>query len=95
MSEISTIKSKDGNVLNGPSQVNATFRRFYAELYSSEASHNQDACDNFLNKILLPKLSEEDFKTRYPHKLKEAASDMCSGKFPGLDGIPPDFYTAF
>lgn len=98
-SDISTIKYKDGKILNEPSQVNATFRSFYAELYSSEASHNQDACENFLNKILLPKLSEEDsLKLDTPislDELKEAASDMCSDKSPGLDGIPPEFYTAF
>lgn len=98
-SDISTIKSKDGNILNEPSQVNATLRSCHAELYRSEVSHNQDACDNFLSKILLPKLSEEDsLKLDTPitlDELKEAASDMCNGKSPGLDGIPPEFYTAF
>lgn len=97
-SDISAIRSKVGNILNELSQVNDTFRSFYSELYSSELSRNQDACDNFLNKILLPKLSEEDsLKLDTPitlDELKKAASNMCSGKSPGLDGIPPEFYTA-
>lgn len=43
----SAIKWKDGNIFNGPSQVNDTFHSFYSELYSLEVSQNQDACDNF------------------------------------------------
>lgn len=60
----------------------ATFHSFYAELYSSEELHNQKACDNFLNNIPLPKLSEEEsLRIDTPitlNELKNAALDMCS-----------------
>ncbi|KAL0146580.1 hypothetical protein M9458_058211 [Cirrhinus mrigala] len=93
-SDISSIKSRDGSILSEPSQVNATFRDFYAELYSSEVPHNQTAYDSFLEDLQLPKLSEVDSANLdnpiTADELKEAVSAMCIGKSPGLDGIPPE-----
>ena len=97
--DITSIRSEDGHMLTDPSEVNASFRSFYADLYSSEVSHDKDLCNKFLSSIQLPKMTDNGSQSLNApitlNELKAAADDMHKGKSPGLDGIPPEFYTAF
>lgn len=98
-SDISSVRSSDGQILTEPAQVNSVFHAFYSTLYSSQLTYNDRSCEEFLNHAHLPRLPEEDLpKLNRPitvSELKEAALGMCRGKSPGLDGIPPEFYTTF
>lgn len=98
-SDISSVKSSDGLILTEPVQVNSAFRSFYSKLYSSELTHNEQTCEDFIEQAHLSRLPEEDLpKLNCPItivELKDSALGMCRGKSPGLDGIPPEFYTTF
>ena len=97
--DITSIRSEDGHMLTEPSEVNASFRNFYADLYSSEVSHDKDSCNKFLSSIQLPKMTDNGSQSLNApitlNELKAAVDDMHKGKSPGLDGIPPEFYTTF
>lgn len=98
-SDITSVKDNDGHILVEPNDVNSIFRSFYAKLYSSEVVYNEKICHDFLRDAHLPKLPEEDLaRLNCPvtlQELKEASLDLCRGKSPGLDGIPPEFYVTF
>lgn len=98
-SDITSIRSDDGHCLTEPSEINASFHRFYADLYSSEVTHDTDACNKFLSCIQLPRMSVDGSRSLNApitlNELKAAADDMHRGKSPGLDGIPPEFYITF
>ncbi len=54
------IKDKDGIIQCDPKKVNASFASFYQELYKSEIDFDKHVCNNFLNKIKLSRLSDDD-----------------------------------
>lgn len=97
--DITTVNSKEGVLISEPKQVNATFRSFYAELYSSGISYDKRTCEKFLNNIRLPKLTAvESEALNSPisvRELEEAVRNMRKGKSPGFDGIPPEVYLTF
>ena len=86
-------------MLTEPSEMYAYFRSFCVDLYSSEVAHDKDACNKFFSSIHLPSMTADDSNSLNAPitlmELKAAADDMHRGKSPGLDGIPPEFYTTF
>lgn len=58
--DIPSIRSYTGNITTDPKQINETFRTFYSNLYQSEIQADNDGCAKFLDKIDLPRLSEND-----------------------------------
>ena len=97
--DIVSVKSTTGVLVTEPKEVNATFRTFYEELYTSEVIHDPEVCDDFLSRLRLPSLSEANAETLDRPisliELKEAVQGMRKGKSPGLDGIPPELYAMF
>lgn len=98
ISNITAISSSEG-ILTDPQEINAEFRNFYSNLYSSELSLNMSKCSEFLENLNLPSITqEEEPKLESPitlDELKNAVLNMKRGKSPGWDGIPPEFYAMF
>ena len=84
---------------HNPVEINDTFKRFYANLYTSESPEDLTKIDEFLSTIDLPKLGQEDQnKLDLPNTQKEiekALGSLQSNKSPGEDGFPPEFYREF
>lgn len=72
---------------------------FYELLYKSEYNGNEEAQDTFLDRLQFQTLSEEDAamldNPLTIEDLIEAIGDMNSGKAPGPDGLPLEFYKEF
>lgn len=77
--------------------MNKTFTAFYSDLYKSDTVFDKNKCE-LLAQFKLPKLSEEDALSLAKEislaELKDAVAGMQTGKSPGLDGIPPEFYSS-
>lgn len=97
--DIPSIRSLDGLVTTEPKHINNIFCSFYSSLYQSDGQLNECDYENYLRKLNLSRLSEEDASSLdNPLTLDElemAARSMQSNKSPGLDGIPPEFYLLF
>lgn len=71
-------------------------RQFYQKLYSSECELSEGRRKEFLDRVSLPSLSEEQKeKLTAPVTEREvhaAIASLRSGKAPGPDGLCPEFY---
>ena len=79
-------------------QINDRFKRFYGELYSSESDMDKLKEGHFLKNLMIPQLSDHQAKSlEAPISLLEidtAISSLKSGKTPGADGFPAEFFKA-
>ena len=95
---ISSIKDGEGNVVVNQGDINNRFKSFYEDLYSSEAG-DKDLVENFFDDLELPLLGRSDKKdSERPITAMEidtAITRMKSGKAPGPDGFPIEFYKKF
>lgn len=77
-------------------KVNATFKNFYEHLYSSKVGVEDQQTIEFISKLNLPCLSDEQQKFLDSlitlSEVKEALESMNKEKAPGLDGLPPELY---
>lgn len=77
-------------------QINNRFERFYEKLYTSELEPVKFKEGHFLNNLTLPQLSEDQAGLlEGPITLLEidtAISSLQSGKSPGADGFPVEFF---
>ena len=99
LASINAVKSANGTIHTDPVEINSTFAAFYSSLYTSEINFKNDSCFNFLNSVQLHQLSDQEcISLETPLSLSElqkALQTMNSGKSPGLDGLPPEFFTVF
>lgn len=97
---INSIKLKSGNLTMDPIEINNHFRDFYQQLYESEYKANNKTVQKlFLDQLQFETISEDE-KTALDspltmEDLSEAIGDINSGKAPGPDGIPIEFYKIF
>ena len=82
-----------------PIEINNTFKAFYTNLYTSEFPLDSSNMLQFLNYLDIPKV-DVDVKTELdkPLQLQEifdSIQKMQSGKTPGPDGYPVEFYKKF
>lgn len=95
---ITAIK-KDDTLVTSSSDINMAFKMFYQDLYTSENMVNKDQMDAFFEKMTIPKISQNDKdKLEAPLtevEVKKAIGAMKSGKSPGIDGFPAEFYQKF
>lgn len=92
---ITAIK-KDDTLVTSSSDINMAFKMFYQDLYTSENMVSKDQMDAFFDKMTIPKISQND-KDKLETPLTEvevnkAIGAMKSGKLPGIDGFPAEFY---
>lgn len=93
---ISAVQDENGQRQMNHRQINDTFKRFYEKLYSSETDLDKLKEGNFLNSLNMPQLSNDQASLlEGPITLLEidkAISSLNSGKSPGADGLPIEFY---
>lgn len=96
---IHRIKSKSGILVTDPKHINACFRDFYKELYSSKVKPTVTDFCNFCTNLNIPQLdgaSRDDIDTQISvDDLLEAIRAFPSGKAAGPDGFGCKFYKAF
>ena len=91
------IDPSSGTVPQDPLEILAIWRSYYSELFSTEP------CDSAVQSELLTQLelalSEEESSSceglLTPEECELALQEMFSGKTPGSDGFPMEFYTTF
>lgn len=95
---ISKINTSTGTTIN-PQEINDQFKNYYASLYTSESSATKQDFDIFFSKLKIPVIPldciEKMEKPLTVEELYTAISQMQSGKSPGPDGYPIEFYKKF
>ena len=81
------------------SEINLCFKNFYSKLYTSESLRNDSLLDSFFDNLNIPTIDErvaagleETFTTE---ELTRAINSMQTGKSPGPDGFPSEFFKKF
>ena len=96
---INNIKSTSGNLTTDPLEINKNFRDFYESTYKSEYTENSEDQSAFLDQLQFRTISDDEKITLDSPltiaELFEAIGDMNSGKAPGPDGLPIEFYKTF
>lgn len=97
--QIIQIKNESGEVVADPTKINASFHSFYQQLYKSESPGDETQLDAFFQKLDLPCVSPGDNQALNAPltilEITEAIKSMNSGKSPGPDGYPVEFYKRF
>ena len=82
-----------------PQEINSHFKDFFSLLYKSEQNNDPQSFDSFFNLINMPQISttqkESLDKALTADELIKAISSMQSGKSPGPDGLPIEFFKKF
>ncbi|KAJ1218273.1 hypothetical protein NDU88_005856 [Pleurodeles waltl] len=96
---INTMTATDGSTLNDPEDIAARFLEYYQTLYTTRGNSDPNAINEYLTRMVLPKLSENDREALgAPLTLVEIAKalgSMAEGKAPGPDGPTVYFYKAY
>lgn len=93
--------AENGTILTRPEDILNEGKSYYSNLY-----HNREdqllpmtEVQESLEQLDIPRLSEEDKETLEApfteEEFRRALGDLNSGKTPGSDGLPPEFYTTF
>lgn len=76
--------------------INKQFHNFYSELYTSDHPIDLGLMDTFFENLEIPNVSEDSRETLDDpitlDEIKNAITCMQSGKCPGPDGFPTEFY---
>lgn len=98
LSVITAIKNND-KLVTSSADINTVFKTFYQNLYTSENSINTEQLNAFFDKIAIPQITQKGKnKLETPlteEEVKKAISAMKTGKSPGIDGFPAEFYRKF
>ena len=79
--------------------INDRFKAYYTELYKSQASANATDIQDFLEGLTLLQVAAE-YKDMIAapiaaEEITQAIRSMLTGKTPGPDGFPVEFYKVF
>lgn len=91
---------KKGNELvSSTKEINEVLQQFYKELYTSDINPQQDELTDFFTNIDMPKLSTEQIEWLdspiTENEIRRAVSCMKTGKSPGVDGFPAEYYKQY
>ena len=96
---ITSVENENGTLVTNRGEINESFKTFYQKLYTSQGGMEQEEIDRFLSQVDLPTLSEEKLKEIGGditlEEVQQAIRKISSGKAPGNDGLPIDFYKEF
>ncbi len=85
---IDIIKSKDGTLLTNPKDINACFKEFYSELYTSSNETTHNHLMFFLDSLETPELSDtawDELNSNFTlEEIVSAIKSFPAGKAPGL-----------
>ncbi|KAI3359010.1 hypothetical protein L3Q82_015394, partial [Scortum barcoo] len=87
----------NGSAISDSSEIRKFAVCFYKDLYKSELTDNPDVCSSFFTGLLQVE-TEANTKLEAqltPQELYAALMSLKSGKAPGIDGLPVDFYKSF
>ncbi|KAL0171000.1 hypothetical protein M9458_035596, partial [Cirrhinus mrigala] len=87
---IHALRSESGELLSNPKEIRKRAISFYEKLYMNELGAEYEREDAFFDD--LPQLSEED---NAKISVFKALQGMESGKAPGVDGLPIEWYKTF
>ncbi|KAJ4944112.1 hypothetical protein JOQ06_012657 [Pogonophryne albipinna] len=91
-----SLRSNAGQLLQESADIRQCAVEFYKELYRTEFQAEPEVAQSFYEG--LPNVPEEDHAELEvelsAQELQEALQRMQSGKAPGIDGLPADFYKA-
>ena len=96
---IAGVRTDNGCITSDQKEINDKFRTFYSNLYSSDCTADFNIMENFFNNLDLPSLSQ-DLRNNLDapitqEEISAAISSMQSGKSPGPDRLPSDFFLKF
>lgn len=96
---IPTIRKTQQELTTNPEEINNTFRDYYLKLYSSEFPQDISNMTEFLENLDIPSVTQNDRenleKPLEAQEIESAIKDMQTGKTPGPDGYPVEFYKKF
>ena len=94
---VHSLRSSSGSAISDSSEIRKFAVRFYKDLYKSELTDNPDVCSSFFTG--LPQVDAgANAKLEAPVSISElytALTSLQSGRAPGIDGLPVDFYKSF
>lgn len=94
---IHSLRSSSGSAISDSSEIRKYAVSFYKDLYKSELTEHPDVCDSFYSG--LPQMdAEANAKLEAQITMNElytAMMSLQSGRAPGIDGLPVDFYKSF
>ncbi len=97
--QIKQIRTPSGELTVIPSVINETFKTFYSELYTSQSPTDKTNMMNFLDNPNFPPISSsQKSEMDRPLEIREIADSiklMQSGRAPGPDGYPIEFFKKF
>lgn len=86
-------------VIVDPSEINNIFKQYYKDLYDAGDEVDSQRLGEFLDDLVMPHVSGEHKQMMdleiTKDDIEHAINSMQSGKSPGPDGLPIDFYKAF
>lgn len=94
---ITELKTKSGETIRDPKEINKEIFDYYKHLYKSDGYSEEDT-DKLLKKIdkkltqTQRQIINEPFDAR---EIKSTIRKLNTGKAPGIDGIPSEFYQEF
>ena len=96
---ISQIRLPDSSSTQDHQAINNCFKEFYTKLYSSDSAPDRNLLDTFFSNLNIPTI-DSDSKERLEQNLtleeiNNSIMSLQSGKAPGADGFPTDFYKKF
>uniref|UniRef100_A0A803J4Y6 Reverse transcriptase domain-containing protein n=1 Tax=Xenopus tropicalis TaxID=8364 RepID=A0A803J4Y6_XENTR len=93
---IPAVKLSNGTITSSPEEVNTRFAEFYTDLYTSKLQVSSNEIQDYLKDTEIPKL---DLQTSHYldtditiTEIEMAIGASPSGKTPGTDGIPMEWY---
>ena len=96
---ITKIRTANGGTTSDSALINDAFKDFYSTLYTSQAGGDDLAVSAFLDPLDIPTISQsqmEDLETPITSaEVAQAIASMQSGKSPGPDGLPAEFFKKF
>ena len=96
---ITQIRKDPQTLVTDPTEINNIFASYYSDLYKSEASSDTTLMNKFLNNLVFPSVDTNSKNTLdAPLRLEEVKASlklMQTGKAPGPDGFPSEFYQEF
>jgi len=96
---LSAVNDEDGIKCTDNEKINSCFKKFYQLLYTSDVPTNPSVLEDFFKSLKILPVSEElsaelerDFSVK---EIVSAIGAMQSGKSPGPDGFPNEFFKKF
>ncbi len=93
---IPKIRKTSQEITVDPQEINSIFHKYYSYLYSSEFPQDDSFMSTFLTNVNLPTVKiDQNNNLDKPLQLQEIEDSikaMQSGKAPGPDGFPVEFY---